>query len=122
MDELVWYAELRERYRPPAVRLLLVGESPPDPKAGEKRFFYAPTLSYDNLYRGVAEALYGTEAEFDGRARLANLERMRSDGVLLIDAVEVPVNAYTTAARRQAIRRTSVDSWNAAERFPQPSR
>lgn len=104
MTDLAWYDELRDRYRPAVVRLLLIGESPPDPRAGVRRFFYSPTLSYDNLYRGVAEALYGTEASFDVRAKVVNLERMRDDGVWLIDTVEAPVNASTLAERRRAIR------------------
>jgi hypothetical protein len=59
MPEDTWYAELRERYRPEHVKLLLIGESAPDPGAAERRFFYAPTLtSADNLFRGVVLALY----------------------------------------------------------------
>jgi hypothetical protein len=54
-----WYEDLRASYRPEVVRVLLIGESPPDPGDGERRFFYAPTLSHDNLYRSVAEAIYG---------------------------------------------------------------
>jgi hypothetical protein len=29
------------------INVLLIAESPPDPGTGERRFFYAPTLSYD---------------------------------------------------------------------------
>jgi hypothetical protein len=38
---------------------LLIGESAPDARATERRFFYAPTLTAaDNLFRGVVAALY----------------------------------------------------------------
>lgn len=103
-ENIAWYEELRHRYRPTVVRLLLVGESPPDPREKARRYFYAPTLSqYDNLYRGVTMALYGGSDGFDMRAKVANLEQLRDDGVWLIDAVEVPVNARTKSERRRAI-------------------
>jgi hypothetical protein len=101
--ELTWYEELRERHRPDTIRLLLIGESPPDPGAGARRFFYAPTLSHDNLYRGVSAALYGSDPDVDIKNKPAVLERLRHDGVWLIDAVDEPVDKRTTAARRKAI-------------------
>ena len=45
-----WYEQLRQRYRPELLRVLLVAESPPDPGSGPRRFFYSPTLTIDNLY------------------------------------------------------------------------
>lgn len=54
-DSTAWYEELRNRYRPGVVDVLLIAESPPDPGAGPRRFFYAPQLTHDNLYRGVAQ-------------------------------------------------------------------
>ena len=102
---LAWYEELRQRYRPNLVRLLLIGESPPDPRDADRRYFYAPTLSqHDNLYRGVSEALYGSLVDFDVRAKVANLAQLREDGVWLVDAVEHPVNARSKSERRRAIR------------------
>ena len=62
---LAWYERLREQHRPARLLLLLIGESPPDPRTGPRRFFYAPELTYDNLYRGVAEALYGARRDVD---------------------------------------------------------
>jgi hypothetical protein len=98
-----WYEDLRESYRPPVVRILLIGESPPDPGEGPRRFFYAPTLSHDNLYRGVAEAFYGEEPDFDIKDKVGALQRLCRDGVWLIDAVEEPIDKHTTSARRRAI-------------------
>lgn len=104
-DAVAWYDELRGRYRPDRVRLLLVGESPPDPRSGERRYFYAPKLaSADNLYRGVASALYGQEADFNLRDKPEVLGRMQRDGVWLIDATEMPINGKPTGERRRAIR------------------
>jgi hypothetical protein len=104
MGEDRWYQELRDRYRPDQLRLLLIGESAPDPRSGDRRFFYAPTLTHDTLYRGVAAALLGESDAFDIRAKTKNLERMKAAGVWLIDAVDAPVNARTTSERRRAIR------------------
>jgi len=100
---VAWYEELREQYRPERVSVLLVGESPPDPGAGPRRFFYAPTLSHDNLYRGVAAAFYGAEPGFDVRDKRHVLRRLQRDGVWLIDAAEHPINTLDAAARRRAL-------------------
>ena len=60
-----WYEQLRDQYRPARLEVLLIGESPPDPGAGERRFFYAPTLRIDNLHRGVAQGLYGNDPDVE---------------------------------------------------------
>ncbi len=102
-DAAAWYEELRERYRPERLRVLLVAESPPDPGDGERRFFYSPELRADNLYRGVAQALYGKHDEIDILDKPAVLDRIRADGFWLIDAVNEPINKLGSAARARAI-------------------
>jgi hypothetical protein len=107
-EGLAWYEQLRESYRPEALRVLLIGESPPDPGAADRRFFYAPTLSrYDNLYRGVAEALYGDTEGFSVEEKTGNLDRLRDDGFWLVDAVEHPINKTSRAERKRAIERAA---------------
>lgn len=101
--EMEWYEHLREKYRPAVLKVLLIGESPPDPGAGERRFFYAPTLTYDNLYRGVAQAVYGDRDDFDIQKKCETLEHLRDDGFWLIDAVESPINKSSPSDRRRAI-------------------
>jgi hypothetical protein len=103
-DGHLWYEELRERYRPERLRVLLVGESPPDPGDGERRFFFAPRLTYDNLYRGVADAVYGARGDVDIRDKLRVLELLCADGFWLIDAVDSPIDNKSSAARRDSIR------------------
>jgi hypothetical protein len=102
-DAADWYEELREQYRPERLRVLLVAESPPDPGEGERRFFYAPELRVDNLYRGVAQALYGEHDEMDILDKPAVLDRIRADGYWLVDAVDEPINKLGSAARARAI-------------------
>lgn len=93
MRELPWYADLREVHRPERVRVLLIGESAPDPGAAERRFFYAPVLDRrDNLYRGVVEAFYGCSPGQAGDPKRPWLSRLKADGVFLIDLVPFPVN------------------------------
>lgn len=94
-----WYEDLRKEYRPERVQVLFVAESPPDPRAGDRRFFYTPNLKADNLYRGIALALYGEDADFNERDKPTVLERMKRDGVWLVDAVDVPVNALANRER-----------------------
>lgn len=101
---VAWYETLRNRFRPAEIQVLLVAESPPDPRAGERRFFYSPQLSYDNLYRGVATALYGTDLNFNLEDKPAVLERIKNDGIWLIDAVETPVNSLPKFKRQAAIK------------------
>lgn len=98
-----WYERLRDQYRPEVLRFLLIGESPPDPGAGERRFFYAPTLSYDNLYRGVALGAYGERDDFNLQNKKETLKRLCDDGFWLIDAVENPINKSSPSSRRRAI-------------------
>lgn len=101
---LAWHEGLRRAYRPTRLRVLLVAESPPDPEGGERRFFYSPELTrHDNLYRGVAEALYGNSASFDLRDKPAVLKRLQDEGLWMIDAVEQPVNHLAPRERAQAI-------------------
>lgn len=98
-----WYDELRTQYRPRRLRVLLIGESPPDPARGDRRFFYSPRLTIDNLYRAVAEALYGKRSDVDIRDKPAVLDRLCDDGFWLIDAVEQPINKLANAPRARAI-------------------
>lgn len=99
------YQQLREQWKPDPVRLLLVGESAPDPGKAELRFFYAPTLTaHDNLFRGVTLALYGRSPGRAGDPKRPWLEALRADGVYLIDLVPFPVNALSARERRQALR------------------
>lgn len=109
-SELPWYAELREKWKPEHVRLLLVAESAPDDGGIEYRrwFFYSERLGADNLFRGVVNALYGTtKADLALTGKRPWLERLRSDGVFLIDLVPFPINKLGSPAK-SAVQRENV--------------
>ena len=101
-----WHDELRDAWRPSAIKLLLVGESAPDGGAlsENRRFFSAPKVSrYDNLFRAVVEALYDVRVQ-TGSDRSPLLKRLREDGVFLIDLVPYPVNKLGGTERSAALR------------------
>jgi hypothetical protein len=95
---------LREKYRPKQLNVLLIGESPPDPNSGDRRFFYSPHLRADNLYRGVAGAAYADDALVNIRDKPATLAKLQADGFWLIDAVDLPINKQPPKQRRLAIK------------------
>ena len=101
------YSTQRKRYLPPAgVKVLLVGESAPDPRANQIRFFYHPVLrSADNLFRGIMLALYGADKQsLASTPKTEWLERFQSDGYYLEDLCALPVNRLPAPQRSQARR------------------
>ena len=99
-----WYEELREKYRPHTIKILLIAESPPDPGDGERRFFYSEVLTYDNLYRGVAQAVYGEQVALEDKPII--LRRLQEEGFWLIDACERPINKLKSGMRDALIRKS----------------
>lgn len=113
-----WYETLRQHYKPPTVRVLLVAESVPDPLAGDRRLFYSDQLTgHDNLFRGVALAQYGLDASAH---KTDVLRQPQDDGFWLIDTVTFPVNRLGSGERRRAIR-DSIPALIARARLTQPS-
>lgn len=111
MSEEDWYQALRQRWKPEKVRLLLIGESPPDDGGDitKRRFFYAEELSEsDLLFRGVADALCDSGKLTKGDLKTPWHQRLQDQGVYLIDLASVPVNALSTSARNKVLRE-SVD-------------
>ena len=83
--------QLREKYRPQQIRLLLLAESPPDCEGGDFRFFYAPTKSHDNLYQNVMKVVF-SDFEPARDQKMMWLEKFRDAGCYLVDATDTPVN------------------------------
>lgn len=106
-----WYEHLRSAYRPASIRVLLIGESPPEPAGAERRFFYSDKLTqHDNLFRSVALAAFGLDKVAIASIPKSNvLERMAGAGLFLIDAVDTPVNRMSQRDRQRAIQASLPD-------------
>lgn len=99
------YEELRSRYRPDPLEVLLIGESPPAPRGDAVPFFYADHLGADNLFRGVSEAVLGLDSltlRREPKSRV--LSELQARGLWLIDAVDEPVNQLPMPERRARVR------------------
>lgn len=82
--------QLRRRYRPKEVRLLLIGESPP----ASGRFFYKGN---SGLYRAVRDVF----ATVDPSVNDANfLEMFQARGCYLVDLCSQPVDRMPASLRR----------------------
>lgn len=100
-----WYDDLRRRYRPDRLKVLLVGESPPAPRGDAVPFFYADHLGADNLFRAVVETVLGLDAQTLRREPKARvLAELQERGLWLVDAVDEPVNHLSMPERRQRVR------------------
>jgi len=109
VNEDPWYAQRRARWKPARVRLLLIAESAPDDGGdlANRRFFYDEDLTgKDGLFREVTRALYDSPILISGSgAKLPWLEKLKADGVYLIDLATVPVNELGTGDRAAALSR-----------------
>ena len=109
MSEDLWYSERRARWRPDHVRLLLIAESAPDDGGdiANRRFFYDNDLtSKDGLFREVVRALFGNPMLASGpNAKAPWLEKLKAEGVYLIDLAPVPVNFHAPSERAAALQR-----------------
>lgn len=114
MTEDPWYAARRASWKPERVRLLLVAESAPDDggDVANRRFFYDEHLtSKDGLFREVVRALYGDPPLVSGpNAKKPWLEKLKADGVFLIDLATVPVNDFTPPDRAVALGRNVAET------------
>lgn len=108
MSEDLWYSERRARWKPDRVRLLLIAESAPDDGGDvtNRRFFYDENLTgKDGLFREVVRALYDDPSLHSGlNAKTPWLEKLKADGVYLIDLAAVPVNYHSPSERTTALQ------------------
>ena len=123
MTEDLWYSDRRARWKPDTVRLLLIAESAPDDGGdlANRRFFYDDTLTgKDGLFREVVRALYDNPPLASGPGqKVPWLQRLKDDGVFLIDLAPVPVN-YHRPAERQATLTASITATVAEARALKP--
>lgn len=98
--------EAREKYRPHAIKYLLVAESPPTEGSG--RYVYFEDVSEgDSLFWQTIKTLYPDDcppsAPPPRHRKREFLERFRADGFFLLDAVEKPLGKASPAMKRRLI-------------------
>ena len=86
--------KLRRRFRPPRVRMLFIGESPP----ASGRFFYRCD---SGLYRAMLAAFQAADPSIGEENVLATFQ---ASGCYLVDLCPEPVDDLPPAARRAACR------------------
>jgi hypothetical protein len=100
------FDEARERYRPGRIRYLLVAESPPRVASG--RFFYFEGVhDADSLFWETMKVLYPADCLQSRPARHRKrefLDRFKTDGFYLLDAVTEPIEKPATQFKRARIR------------------
>lgn len=108
VSEDSWYQERRARWKPEKVRLLLIAESAPDDGGdlANRRFFYDDNLTgRDSLFREVVRVLFDNPVLKSGPgAKVPWLEKLRDQGVYLIDLASVPVNYHSKSERAAALQ------------------
>jgi hypothetical protein len=116
-----WYTQLRARWQPASVRVLLVGESAPNADAdpSNRRFFYSDRLTgHDLLFRAVIEAVYDVPYVASApAAKTPWLRRLCDDGYFLIDLVPHPVSGFSETRRAEERARYVGDCVAQAQRL-----
>jgi hypothetical protein len=105
--------ERRALWKPDKVQLLLIAESAPDDGGDEanRRFFYDDRLtSRDGLFRQVVHVLFDNpELKSGSGSKITWLEKLRDQGVYLIDLASIPVN-YHAKSERAAVLQQNIDA------------
>lgn len=104
------YDDLRQQYKPPEVRVLLIAESPPPrPEIGGSRHFYRSDEPRrdDRLYVNTMKALYPeaagkTEQELEDEKE-SWLRRFQADGWYMIESLEKSLQHKVKKPERQAL-------------------
>jgi predicted ATPase len=88
----------RLKYKPDRIKYLLIAEAAPDNI--ERFFYYEDVFKYDDLFLGVAKALYPTlkdkhllsRKKKDNSIKKIILEKLKEDGFYLLDLSELPMS------------------------------
>ena len=104
-DAQAWYATLRQRWRPNRVRMLLIVDRVPDPRGPRHHFYAEPITAGDHMFNAVVAATYNETAGRAGESKRRWLERLRGDGIYVIDALTRPIvmpDEFTAALEERA--------------------
>ena len=108
------HAEAAEHYRPGAIRVLFIQESPP--YARDRHFYFLGVRAYDGLFINLTRFLYGAEFGDDTAAERAAkdgwLRRYQADGYFAMDAVSDPIAMRSQDERIEIIRAAAAATAN----------
>lgn len=88
------YKKLSENYKPASIRLLLIGEAPPE--GGNRYFYEVPVKKYDYLFMAVFQAIDAISAyEYDQKKRPEGMKEcilltLQHKGVFVTDLCPIP--------------------------------
>jgi hypothetical protein len=109
------YDEIRQRYKPDHIQVLLIAESPPpSAEIQSSRHFYRSDRirTDDRLFTNTVRALYPETAELAESTLEENkedwLRRFQADGRYMIEALETSQRHSTTKRQRQNRIRESI--------------
>ena len=85
-------------YKPDTIKYLLIAEAPPN--SLDRFFYYENVFKHDDLFLGVAKALYPTLKENhvvsrrkkNGSVKIEILKKLKEDGFYLLDLSDIPVS------------------------------
>ncbi len=104
------YDEIREKYRPKHIKMLLIAESqPPVPPIGGSRHFYRTDVIRpdDRLFINTIRALYPETVNVPQqdleKDKAAWLQRFMRDGWYMIESLETSLEHEVTKKERQAL-------------------
>lgn len=108
MTSMESYEDIRAKYRPSHIKVLLIAESPPPGPdiQSSRQFYYTDRIRVDDrLFTNTIWALYPdtvklTEAELEAE-KDTWLQRLKRDGVYMIEALETSQRHAVTKNRRQ---------------------
>jgi hypothetical protein len=109
------YDDLRQKYRPAHIKVLLIAESPPPPAAigGSRHFYRTDKIRVgDRLFVNTIKALYAdaadmTEAELE-RDKEKWLRQFQADGWYMVEALQESLAHEVTKPQRQALIKQNV--------------
>lgn len=107
------YDEIRKKYKPTKIKVLLIAESPPPAPEiqSSRQFYYTDRIRKDDrLFTNTIKALYSEAADFSEPELEQNkerwLSRLQADGFYMIEALEeTQEHEVTKKERQERIRR-----------------
>jgi hypothetical protein len=104
------YELAAKKYMPEQIRVLFIAESPPAFKTEEKRsyFYFENNPGGDVLFATIVKAKYGKDYYKNAEDKKRLLNKLKKDGIFLMDAVSFPINRDENWAKRSNKEREKI--------------